>query len=181
MNLTDFQQKVSDWLNRCFGHSEGSDLHRRRARFIEEAIELAQAVGANRETIHAMVNRVYDRPLGEVQDEFGGVLISVSALASSLDLGLEELASSALSSVETRIEDIRKRNLLKPHADVLASDYQSNVQMLQAAVLKLRQTGHVYVRGEWLKPADSEYKSHLVSRDSICLLQPASRGLPNDH
>lgn len=51
-----FQSQVSDWLSQCFGSEWRVDREERLHRFIEEAIELAQAAGCTGEEFHLLID-----------------------------------------------------------------------------------------------------------------------------
>jgi len=55
------------------------DVEERMLRFSEEVIELGQAEGITREQYHALVDQVFDKPVGEVEQEIGGVLVTLGS------------------------------------------------------------------------------------------------------
>lgn len=73
------------WLRLCFGQSK-DNLGERTLRVAEEALELAQAElvadGKNpRKLLHALVDQVCDKPVGEPFQELGGVMVTLGAYA----------------------------------------------------------------------------------------------------
>ena len=64
-----FQQAVSLWMDACFGSEIAADRAERNHRFLEEALELVQACGCSTEEAHALVEYVYGRPDGEINQE----------------------------------------------------------------------------------------------------------------
>lgn len=66
-----------DWALRCFGYEHMTNEPVRALRVGEEAIELMQACKVNRELAHLLVDQVYDRPVGNVPQEIGGVLMTI--------------------------------------------------------------------------------------------------------
>lgn len=71
------------WLRLCFGQSK-DNLGERTLRIAEEALELAQAElvadGKNpRKLLHALVDQVCDKPVGEPFQELGGVMVTLGA------------------------------------------------------------------------------------------------------
>lgn len=71
------------WAVEVFGPI-AADPHERASRFLEEAIELAHAVGLNRERVDGLTARVYSRSRGDVAREAGQVGITLLALCECL-------------------------------------------------------------------------------------------------
>lgn len=69
---------ILEWLNRVWP-SQLHDSEERALRFAEEALEMVQAEGVTREQAHALVDQVFDKPVGEIEQELGGVLVTLSA------------------------------------------------------------------------------------------------------
>lgn len=72
-----FQPRVQPWLMACFGEMIASDREERNHRFIEEALELVQANGCTQSEAHQLVDYVYGRPVGELPQEVGGVMVKI--------------------------------------------------------------------------------------------------------
>lgn len=66
-----------DWAVRCFGKEHVSDASVRSLRIAEEAVELAQSVGVAKDKMLLLVETIYSRPRGHVDQEVGGVLMTV--------------------------------------------------------------------------------------------------------
>ena len=75
-----FQQRVMA-LVRDYWPGIGEDRVERGRRLLEEALELAQAVGVSQEQALGHVERAYSRPPGTVDQELGQVVLCVAALA----------------------------------------------------------------------------------------------------
>jgi|SRR6185312_6086491 len=73
------------WAEKTFG-AIARDPHERALRFIEESLELAQAVGLTREEAAAMIERVYSRPPGDVFKEAGQAKLTAETLYSVLGI-----------------------------------------------------------------------------------------------
>lgn len=73
-----------DWAVRCFGLDHCDNLPLRSQRTLEESAELAQALGLSREDAHKTIDAVYDRPVGDPEQEIGGVLHTVGILCESM-------------------------------------------------------------------------------------------------
>lgn len=74
------QSRVAVWMLECFGPEITADKVERVDRFIEEALELAQATGWSADRGHALVDYVFGRPVGEIGQEVGGVMVTLAAL-----------------------------------------------------------------------------------------------------
>lgn len=109
-----FQERVHDWILTCFGVEAAENRKSRSHRFLEEAIELAQATGCTPREAHELVDYVFGRPIGEHAQEVGGVMITLAALCNAFGLELEKCAQDELASVWQRIEKIRAKQAQKP-------------------------------------------------------------------
>lgn len=113
MSAMDVMTRIAwDWGVRCFGHSHMTNTRVRALRCAEEAVELAQAVGVNRETVLLLVTTVYARPPGSIKQELGGTLLTASVLAhgclaQSVEQTFEQELSRCLSKGP---EHFAKRN-----------------------------------------------------------------------
>lgn len=112
--MVSFQKKVKVWMLACFGETISNDVTERNHRFLEEALELVQALGCTQSEAHQLVDYVFDRPIGEPAQEIGGVMVTLAALceANSLDMGKDGAAE--LARVWTCIEKIRTKQANKP-------------------------------------------------------------------
>lgn len=119
-----FQAAVLEWMLACFGADIAGDRVERNHRFLEEALELVQATGCTREHTKALVDYVFDRPVGEVNNEVGGVLLTLAALCSAAMVGMDECAEAELRRVWTKIDVIRAKQAAKPRFSPLpAGEY----------------------------------------------------------
>lgn len=110
------QKGLVSWLERCLGKETLLNRKDRAIRVLEEAVELAQAVGIPREKALEQLHHTYDRPKGQPAQEIAGVinaaLLAAEALGyDGLDLGLNELHRA-----EDAIDIIRRKNLSKVQA-----------------------------------------------------------------
>jgi NTP pyrophosphatase (non-canonical NTP hydrolase) len=80
-----------DWGERCFGESHMRDVKTRSLRCVEEAIELAQAVGIEESTMLTLISTVYSRPKGLPLQEAGGTLLTASVLCTALGFEPEDV------------------------------------------------------------------------------------------
>lgn len=112
---TDFQVRVNAWMLKCFGPEISADSKERNYRFIEEALELVQALGCSREDAHKLVDYVFDRPSGDPKQEVGGVMVTLAALCTTHGISLEEAADTECDRIWTVIDKIRAKQASKPH------------------------------------------------------------------
>jgi hypothetical protein len=104
------QHKVATWANEVLGDS-ATDVPERALRFVEEALELAQAVGVDVETAHKLVDYVFGRPAGEPAQEIAGSMVTLYAAASALGIDADEAFYAELSRIQRPvvIERVRRR------------------------------------------------------------------------
>lgn len=72
------------WAQRVFPSVQGGEsgfVAMRARRFLEEAVELAQAAGVTAEEADAVRAYVFSRPAGDIRQEIGGVMVTLSCLA----------------------------------------------------------------------------------------------------
>lgn len=78
------QREMLQWAQDTFGGIEGFDpasVEERARRFLEEAVELCQAVGVTREQAAIVADYVYGRETGKPFQEIGGVMVTLNCLA----------------------------------------------------------------------------------------------------
>lgn len=115
------QAAVASWARRAFGIEQATSLPQRGTRLLEEAIEAFQAAGADRAMAHRLVNFVFDRPVGDLRQELGGVGVCVLALADALGTSADAAERDEIERVLGRpLEHFRERNDRKNEAGFLA-------------------------------------------------------------
>ena len=87
---SEYQELVQHWMEHTFSEEVVKDTEERNFRFLEEALELVQANGCSKEDALQLVDYVYIRPDGELTQEMGGVIVTLSALANAADLNMRE-------------------------------------------------------------------------------------------
>ncbi len=87
--------------------------HIRSLRALEEMMELCQAEGVTAEEVYIIKNQVFSRPKGEVEQELGGVLTTISAYAATRYLNIEDIFYSEFTRIMDPVimEKVRTRNL----------------------------------------------------------------------
>lgn len=111
-----FQQRVQPWLLECFGAEIAADRVERNHRFLEESLELVQALGCTASEAHQLVDYVFGRPVGDPPQEVGGVMVTLAALclANSLDMhDAGEVELGRISAPEL-VAKIRAKQAAKP-------------------------------------------------------------------
>lgn len=109
-----FQKRVDAWIQACFGPEIGADKTERNHRFIEEALELVQAGGCTVSEAHQLVDYVFNRPVGELNQEVGGVMNTLASLCNVHGIDLDAAAETELARVWTKVEKIRAKSVTKP-------------------------------------------------------------------
>ncbi|WP_055049019.1 hypothetical protein [Devosia sp. A16] len=110
----DFQRRVKKWMAACFPPGAADNANERTHRFLEEALELAQANGCSRDDALALVNYVFARPTGNAALEAGGVLVTLAGLCSATDIDLEAAGEAELARNWDRIDAIRAKRAARP-------------------------------------------------------------------
>jgi hypothetical protein len=98
-----FQTKVRDWCICCFGETISNDKVERNHRFLEESLELVQSLGCTADEAHQLVDYVFNRPVGEVNQELGGVMVTIAALAAANGLDFASAGDTELTRVWDKV------------------------------------------------------------------------------
>jgi len=114
-----FQQRVYPWMIACFGPEISADKLERSDRFIEEAVELVQAGNYPKERVLALVDYVYERDQGEINQEVGGVMVTLAAHCLAHGIDMHEAAETELARIWTKVEKIRAKQAAKPTGSAL--------------------------------------------------------------
>lgn len=109
-----FQARVGNWVHFTFGPEVAEDVRERAHRFLEEALELAQATGCTENEARMLVDYVFGRPVGNVGQEVGGVSITLTALCNATRINLAEAAEDELKRIWAKAPQIREKHLTKP-------------------------------------------------------------------
>lgn len=114
-----FQARVKPWLHECFGPEISADRPERNDRFIEEALELVQASGYTAERAHQLVEYVFSRPQGDINQEVGGVMITLAAHCLAHGVDMHQAGETELARIWTKVEQIRAKHAAKPKHSAL--------------------------------------------------------------
>lgn len=123
-----FQARVQPWLMQCFGEMIAGDREERNHRFLEEALELVQALGATAAEAHQLVNYVFGRAVGEPGQEVGGVMVTLAALCLANGLDMHQLGETELARIWTKVDAIRVKQASKPQFGPLPGVYPDRKQ-----------------------------------------------------
>ncbi len=111
-----FQERVQAWVVSCFGEDVAMDPVERNRRFLEEALELVQSLGATQEFAHDLVDFVFARPKGDAPQEAAGVMVTLASLCATHGIDLKAEADTELTRIEhpDMITKIRAKHADKP-------------------------------------------------------------------
>lgn len=112
--VLEFQNKVSDWLLKCFGEHISNDKIERNHRFLEESLELVQSIGCTKSEAHQLVEYVFNRPSGKTFQEIGGVMVTLAALCCANGFDMNDEGQKELKRVNLKIDKIREKQANKP-------------------------------------------------------------------
>ena len=121
VSLDQLQTTVGDWVVRAFGAAVASSQRERAARLLEESLELSQAAGLTEAEAIRLVRHVFTRPVGERDQEVGGVAVTLLAFCASAKVSLQDMAQREIDRVlSIPIEHFAKRNELKRAMGIVA-------------------------------------------------------------
>jgi NTP pyrophosphatase (non-canonical NTP hydrolase) len=109
-----YQSRVHAWMLACFTVEIAKDATERNHRFLEEALELVQSLGCTASEAHQLVDYVFGRPDGDVNQEMGGVMVTLAALANCHDIDMIEAGETELARCWKNLEKIRAKQATKP-------------------------------------------------------------------
>jgi hypothetical protein len=112
--LKDIQPTMVEWVESRLGKKAMLRMERAR-RFIEEAVELAQAVGLAERDVKLIVDHVYGKPKGRIGQEIGGVYTTLVTLAQASNCDAHICALMECDRVHTlppeRFQNRQKQNV----------------------------------------------------------------------
>lgn len=112
------QAFVEQWVRATFGDKVMDDPEERGARVVEEAIELLQVLAhdkkAAREKAHKLVDAVFDKPVGDLDNEIGGTIVCLLALCGNQGKRLDEMAEKEITRIRNLpVETFRAKHKTK--------------------------------------------------------------------
>ena len=93
------QLLANNWAKRAFGLEHTTNSKVRALRLLEEAIELAQAEGIKRHLVDHCTEIVYSRPVGQANQEIGGVLMTAAVYCGCVGRDIDEVLATELDRV----------------------------------------------------------------------------------
>lgn len=107
-------RRVREWVCATFGTEIFYDNRERSNRVLEEVVELVHAAGLSQDCVEMVVARVYSRPMGEINQEVAGVMVTLLAFSESRRLSLGGLLLAELKKLEEGEKRIyREKHLAK--------------------------------------------------------------------
>jgi len=104
------QAQILSWVHATFG-PQAVKTEERVLRFLEEAIELAQAEGVPAEMVGRILQHVYSKPPGDPKLEAGGVGVTLLAYCESAGIDADEAERAEFE----RVRSISKEQLSQRH------------------------------------------------------------------
>lgn len=114
LNIGPFQTRAWTWAMSCFNERAVLDPMERNHRFLEESLELVQAAGCTQSEAHQLVDYVYGRPRGIIEQEVGGVVLTIALLCEIYGVSMVRSADAELQRCWQNIEKIRAKQAAKP-------------------------------------------------------------------
>lgn len=171
-----FQERVRIWVRKCLGEASAADPVERNHRFLEESLELVQAMGLTRYEAMLLVNYVFNREIGEPRQEVGGVMVTLAALCDAASLDMDACAVTELARAWGNIEKIRAKQAGKPRFIVNGERLFAEVDAHPHADLleKLPHVGHDFAEEVLALPLHELQRRVLIQKDwlahySTCL------------
>ncbi|MER9182948.1 hypothetical protein [Mesorhizobium sp. M0767] len=109
-----FQDRVQPFMVACLGEEIARDGIERNHRFLEESLELVQALGCTASEAHQLVDYVFGRAIGEPHQEAGGVAVTFAALCNAHGINGAVAAENELTRCWSKIDKIRAKQAAKP-------------------------------------------------------------------
>jgi len=110
----DYQHRVKDWMVACFPSGSADNSAERTHRFLEEALELAQANGCTKADALALVDYVFSRKTGDTDLEVGGVMVTLAGLCNASGVDMIAAGEEELARNWDRIDAIRAKRAARP-------------------------------------------------------------------
>lgn len=113
--MSEDQEQVASWIKETLGEDAASNGQERVLRLVEEAIELAQALDINVETLIRLILYVYAREPGKPAQEIAGCMVTLYGAASALSVDAHEVFAAELQRIHTPevMERVRRRQAEK--------------------------------------------------------------------
>lgn len=116
-----YKERVIRWCRYTFGIAVAENKDEAIKRFLEEALELAQACGLSYGDALKLLTYVYNRDAGEVGQEMGGTMVCLYRLGHVINFDPDDCGELELQRCWERFEIIRRKHSQKP--DDIKGDY----------------------------------------------------------
>lgn len=138
---TTFQQRIKGWMMECFSMEICRDSIERNHRFLEESLELVQSNGCTSSEAHQLVDYVFNRPVGEIVQECGGVMVTLAALCCAEDIDMHSCAELELHRIKEPgvMDKIRAKQAAKPKHSPLPESPASAPKDIEGDIKTLRE------------------------------------------
>lgn len=159
--LDNFQADVLHWLIDCFGQDIAADKVERNHRFLEESLELVQSLGCTKSEAHMLVDYVFDRDVGEPDQELGGVMVTLAALCHPNMLNMKDCALKELQRIQGKKEQIRKKHKAKPRNSPLPQHVRPTANAELVEYLREQHSDQQAMQdtiSDDLEPGDPDYE-----------------------
>lgn len=100
LTMVGLTARVANWVHVVLGYDCLMNRRERALRLIEEAIELGQVEGLSRSDVVKVTNRVFDRPVGEREQEVGGIGVCLLAYCYAAGIDFKGLTERELRRIE---------------------------------------------------------------------------------
>lgn len=111
------QELCVGWGIQAFGEEHMRSIPQLAVRFLEEAIELYQAASGDLDMAHRLLDFVFNRPVGTIESELGGVGVTALALAAAAGLSADKCERKEIARVLSKDPgEFAKRNHQKNEA-----------------------------------------------------------------
>lgn len=108
-----FQRRVANWVRVTLPPEDANNLTVRCDRLLEEVLEALQAVGYPKERIDKLRDYVFSRDKGEINQEVGGVMVTLAAFCEVAGVDMHPAAEIELDRCWENRKKIRDKQALK--------------------------------------------------------------------
>lgn len=166
-----FQDRVRQWMLKCFDPKAIDDVSTRNYRFLEEALELVQACGCSVHDAHRLVDYVFTRPAGDPVQETGGVMVTLAAHSCAMRINMNAAGEHELARIEDPevTEKIRQKQATKPKGSPLPMNpYGYQPTMIVLYEIERERIRQISEEG-WTPERDDEQHQHgSLARAAAC-------------
>lgn len=107
-SLRNVQIAVHEWYETLFrGTPEEHSEKTLAMRFLEEALELAQACDLEKEDVYRQLNYTFSRPKGTVAEEIAGTMMTLQHIGNMKGIDIQDVTLAELERIST--PEMRKK------------------------------------------------------------------------